>query len=230
MEMEKVEICDTDWGQKLGIFHFHSWSEWTEVCAGIRDTDFQDKAIYLGSTCRFSQQVFNTGLDKALSNLVWRHGWPCFEQGFGVETSWGPCQPEWSHERQPAGETESVCGQAQGRRQFSEGMSQKSSKSSSHSLKTQVLGEILLRFTEGWWWKRIKKPQIFPRFVSHLWSPWKLPFFGRYLVYRGKERVCSVYLVHISSWINSYEVSQRAWKGPVMPYRCNYMPFGILQS
>lgn len=40
-------------------------------------------------------RFFKTQLDKLLSNLVWIQGWPCFEQGLGLETFW-PFPPSYS--------------------------------------------------------------------------------------------------------------------------------------
>lgn len=43
-----------------------------------------------------SWQVFKSQLNKALSNLVWPHSWPSFEQKVRLEISWGPFRPELS--------------------------------------------------------------------------------------------------------------------------------------
>lgn len=43
-------------------------------------------------------EVFKTGLDKTLENLVWSHSWPCFEWEVGLEAYWGPFQLELSYD------------------------------------------------------------------------------------------------------------------------------------
>lgn len=43
-------------------------------------------------------EVFNTKLDEALFKLIWLQSRPCFEQEFGLDTSWGLFQPEFSYD------------------------------------------------------------------------------------------------------------------------------------
>lgn len=45
-----------------------------------------------------SFEVFKSWLEKALSNLIWSHGWPCPEQETGLEISRGPFPPEFSYD------------------------------------------------------------------------------------------------------------------------------------
>jgi len=47
--------------------------------------------------CLAESNRVDEGLDKAPGNLVWSQSWPCIEPEVGLETSWGPFQPELSY-------------------------------------------------------------------------------------------------------------------------------------
>lgn len=73
--------------------HSRAWHQNKKIWVGMRKTIFTI-ASALSSGAGYPLNVFKTHTDKALSNLVWAHSCPCFDQYIVPKCFRGQCQYE----------------------------------------------------------------------------------------------------------------------------------------
>lgn len=76
----KLRECQTGYKEKF-FFPMRAARQWSRLPGYIVRSS--------------SLEVFNTQIDKALSNITGIHSWPSFEKEVGIEISWGPIWPEY---------------------------------------------------------------------------------------------------------------------------------------